>query len=193
MGERLFKQTRDEIDRADGARVFHSDRPYDAQAAYDLIAVTVIRGDHGASAQSRQSVFGADADCDGLLLNHLVDALIEDFYETLLLLEYAQQLAYFFDVAEFGFRNNVGSAFDKDLGLGLGCLAHPALTDHNCDLQQAVIQRLLLGQTFVQFRANCDQALATEIGVDVIRGAVQFILGQFFVDPHQTILNQPGS
>src|SRR5215475_1335073 len=157
MGERLLQQPRNEIDRADGARVLHSDRPYNSQAPYNLIAVTVIRGDQGAAAQSGQSVFGADADRDGLLLNHLVDALVEDFYETLLLLEYPQQLAYFFDVAEFGFGDDVGSAFDKYLGLGLGGLAHPALADHNCDLQQAVIQRLLLGQTFLQFRAACDQ------------------------------------
>src|SRR5262249_17133558 len=136
MGERLFQQTRYEIDRADGARVFHSHRPDDAQTAYYLVAVAVIRGDQGAAAQSGQSVFGADADCDGLLLNYLVDALVEDFYKTPLLLEHTQQFAYFFDVAEFGFGDNVGSAFDEDFGFRLGGLTHPALAYHNRDLEE---------------------------------------------------------
>ena len=77
MGERPLQQTRDEIDRADGARVFHSDRPYNAQAAYDLVAIAVIRCDHCAAAQSGQSVFGADPDRDGPLLNHLFRQAVE--------------------------------------------------------------------------------------------------------------------
>ena len=89
----------DRIDRADGARVFHSLDP--AAGLPGRRHVAVMGGHAQPPAKSGQVFPKLSADWDSLLLNHLIDLIIEDFYKPYILLECMTVNVFY--VAEFRF------------------------------------------------------------------------------------------